>query len=198
MNNKNKSNKSNNKPNTEINSKTRLRDIKDPEERKKIYKEAREEGKHTQSKAIQTQAHNLIPLNERSEEEAREIRRKGAIALNKLKGEKKNAKQILDTILPLYANKATIKANDGIPEDIKEEILAKNINITQYDLLFMAQLYQAQQGNVKSAEFIASHYGDVVVKETHNVNDNISEADKKLIEKLSSRLNIVDVVADQE
>ena len=185
--------KDNNISSTTITSKTRLRDIENAEERKRIYREAREEGKHTQSKAIQAQARNLIPLNERSEEEAREIRRKGAEALNRLKGEKKNAKQILDTLLPIYADKNAIISNEVIPQDIKDTIIKHNMKITQYDLIMLSQIYQAQQGNVKSAEFIANHYGDIVVKETHNINESISEADKQLINNLKDRLNIIDV-----
>lgn len=184
---------------TEITNKTRLRDIEDAEERKRIYKEARENGAYKDNKAITATARNLIPLNERSPEEAREIRRKGAEALHKLKGERKNAKQILDEILPIYANTSAIVSNETIPEDIKSELLSnKNIKITQYHLIMLSQIYQAQNGNVKAAEFIRDTFGDKPINETHNINESISEADKQLINNLKDRLNIVDIPADQD
>lgn len=178
-----------NKSNTEP---RRLRDIEDKEERKRIYREARAD-KTKYNKSITASANNLKPINERSEEEQREIRRKGAEAVNKLKGERKNAKQILEQILPIYANINAIKESEYIPKDLKDTILNKKINITQYDLVMMAMLYKAQNGDVKASEYIRDTYGDKPVNEVHNVNETITEADKELINKLSKRLNIVDV-----
>ena len=180
----------NDKP-TEITSKTRLQDISSKEERQKAFREAKE-GKHKENKHLQAVAKNLIPLNERSEEEARAIRRKGAEAVNQLKGERKNAKQILDSLLPLYANKDAISQNDNIPSDVKQQILDKNIKITQYDLIMLSMIHRAQNGDVKASEFIANRFGDIVQKDI-KVTETMSESDKKLIEKLSNRLNIVDV-----
>ena len=57
-------------------------------------------------------------------------------------------------------------------------------------------IYKAQNGDVKASEYISNHYGDVVTKEVHNVNESISEADKALINKLSDRLNISRDVID--
>lgn len=170
--------------------KNNFQTIKDPELRKKKWKEAKEQGKHIQDKNLQASVKNLIPLNERDPEEAREIRRKGALALNKLKGERKTAKQILNDLLPLYANVDAIVNNDTIPEDIKKEIIKKKIDVTQYDLIMMAQIYQAQQGNYKSAEFIRDTFGDKPITETHNINETITQADRDLIAKLSARMGI--------
>lgn len=157
------------------------------EERKELYQKAKSgELDHKQYKSL---SKNLIPLNERPIEEQREIRRKGWESMMQLKGERKNAKQILDNLLPLFANNNAINENDTIPIDIKQEILKKNIKITQYDLIMLSQIYQAQNGNTKAAEFIASHNGDIVSKEI-NLNQGISEADKQLLEKLNKRLGI--------
>lgn len=183
--------------NIEITNKTRMRDIEDPELRKKIYKEVKE-GKHKDNKGLQAIARNIIPLTERSPEEAREIRRKGAEATNKLRGERKTAKQILNTLLPLYANTSAITSNDNIPEDIKSEILKKKIDITQYDLIMLAMIKKAQQGDVKASEFVRDTFGDVVVKEVHNVNESMSQADKELIRNISERLGIANDALDME
>lgn len=169
-----------------------IRNIEDAAERKKVFKEVRQ-GKAKGSKQIEAAAKNLIPLNERTPEEAAEIRRKGAMAVNQLRGEKKNAKQILDALLPIYANDSAIKNNNTIPEDIKEMIIKKNIKVTQYDLLYMSMLYEAQHGNVKAAEYIRDTNGEKPINETHNINETISESDKALIKNLQERLNIVDI-----
>lgn len=185
------SNKDKGKEEIKIDKHTRLKDIEDPLLRKQIFKEAKE-GKYQDNKHLQVVTKNLIPINERPIEEQKEIRRKAAEATNKIKGEKKNAKQILDNLLPIYANKDAIKDNDCIPLDIKKQILDKNIQITQYDLIMLAQIHQAQQGNTKASEFIRDTYGDKPVNETHNVNEIMTQADKDLINKLSNRLNIKD------
>ena len=62
----------------------------------------------------------------------------------------------------------------------------------------LSQIYQAQNGNVKAAEFIRDTFGDKPINETHNINETISEADKQLINNLKDRLNIVDIPADQD
>ena len=171
----------------------RINDIDTSEERKRAFKECKEgKGKYKDNKQIKAITKNLIPLTERTEEEQKEIRRKGWESMMSLKGERKNAKQILDELLPLFANTDAITENDTIPVDIKKTILDKNIKITQYHLIMLSQIYQAQNGNVKSAEFIANHFGDIVQKDI-KVTETMSESDKKLIEKLSNRLNIVDV-----
>lgn len=165
------------------------------EDRKKLFQESKQgTADHKQYKSL---SKNLIPLNERSPEEQKAIRRKAAEATNRIKGEKKTAKQILDTLLPLYANNTAINNNEGIPEDVKAEILKHNIKITQYDLIMLAQIYQAQQGNTKAAEFIAAHNGDIVQKDL-KITQGISDADKMLLQKLQTRLNIEGTAADQE
>lgn len=161
------------------------------EERQELFEKAKNgEIEHKQYKSL---SKNLIPLNQRSEEERKAIQRKGWEAMMNLKGERKNAKQILDSLLPLYANNNAINENDSIPIDIKKEILSKNIKITQYDLIMLSMIYKAQNGDVKSAEFVANHYGDIVTKEV-NIKDSMSESDRKLIEKLSKRMGLDEVI----
>lgn len=144
-------------------------------------------------KQIKQGIKNLIPLNQRTEEEQKAIRKKGWEKMMEIKGEKKNAKQILDDLLPLFANDTAIDSNELIPNDIKQLIKNRNIKLTQYDLIMLAMIGKAQQGDVKASEYISNHFGDVVTKEVHNVNDNMSESDRQLIKNLKERLNIIDI-----
>lgn len=172
-----------------------IKKISDPETRKEIYKKV--ESGEIHHKQLEASKKNLVPLNKRSPEEAAAIRRKGWEAMTQLKGERKTAKQSLDQFLPIFANDP---ANDeNIPEDIKKLLKDnKNVKVTQYDLIMLSMIAQARNGNVKAAEYIRDTYGDKPINETHNINETISEADKKLIEKLSSRLNIVDIPGSGE
>lgn len=169
-----------------------------PKDAKKMTKEERQiitEGvkngtiKHKQ---IEQGIKNLIPLNKRSPEERKEIARKGALALKEIRGERKNAKQILEELLPIYAKDSAIDDNELISDDIKRTIKENNIKLTQYDLIMLAMISKAQLGDVKASEYISNHFGDTVVKETHNINESISVSDKALIDKISKRLNIVE------
>ena len=172
--------------------KTNLKHIESKEERQKAFKDIREGKTKGYSKQVINQCKNLKPLNERDPEEAKAIRRKGAEAINKARGEKKNAKQILDEILPLFANRDTIRSSDSIPEDIKQEILRRNIDVTHYHLVYLALLSEAEKGNVKAIETLRDTAGDKPITETHNLNEIITESDKALIEKIGKRLNIQD------
>lgn len=168
--------------------------VKDPEKRKYLYKEIIENGiDHKQAIAQHNNLSksNLKELDKTDPERAKEIRRKGWEAMQQIRGEKKNAKQCLDQFLPLYASNTA--SDENIPDDVKR-LLEKNkdIKVTQYDLIMLSMINQARNGNVKAAEYIRDTYGDKPTQEIHNVNEVITEADKKLIEKLQNRLNIID------
>ena len=61
------------------------------EDRKELYKKCKEgKAEHKQYNSL---SKNIIPLTERTEEEARAIRQKGWKAMMELKGERKNAKR---------------------------------------------------------------------------------------------------------
>ena len=157
------------------------------EERKEIYKKVKA-GELTDHKQAQTY-NNLIPLNQRPPEEQKAIRQKAYAKMKEVVGEKKSAKESLETLLPIFANDT---ANDeNIPKDIRD-ILDKNkdIKVTQYDLIMLSMINQARNGNTRAAEFIRDTYGDKPINETHNVNEIITEADKALIDKIGRRLGV--------
>ena len=149
-------------------------------------------------KQIKASLNNLVPMSSRPEEEQRAIRRKGWEKMTELKGERKTAKQILDNLLPIFASDSATDNNDSISDDIKRLIKKHNVKLTQYDLIMLAMISRAQNGDVKAASYISDHFGDVVVKETHNVNESISQADKDLIRNISDRLGIANDIIDIE
>lgn len=170
-----------------------IKQIKDKAERKEIYKKVVSGEIH--HKQLETAKKNLIPLSERTEEEQKAIRRKGWEKMMEIKGERKTAKESLEQFLPLFAN--NVASDENIPQDVRDLIRDnKEVKVTQYDLIMLSMINQARNGNIKAAEFIANHYGDVVVKESHHINEVVSASDKALIEKISQRLNIIDIKED--
>ena len=87
------------------------------------------------------QSENLIPLNQRSEEEAREIQAKGG----KAAGETRRRKKLLKDA-----------ANDLLDEIIKN---AKGDEKLGSEALIMAQFEKALQGDTKAAEYIRDTAG---------------------------------------
>lgn len=157
-------------------------------ERKEIYKMLKE-GLIEPVGILKSWKNNMRPLNTVPPEEALEIRRKGQLAQQELRGEKKTAKQSLDTFLPLFiSNPANIEAN--VPEDIIAAIKRSKVKVTQYDLVCLSMLAKAQQGNVKAAEWIRDTYGDKPIDQTHITADIITEADRALIANIAARTGI--------
>ena len=165
-----------------------IKEIK-KEDRHEIYEKVKSgEIKHKQ---IEASINNLKPFNQMSEEEAYKIRRKGWEAMQKIKGERKTAKESLEQFLPLFAE--NIADDENIPQEIKDLIKDnKEIKVTQYDLIMLSMINQARQGSVKAAEYIRDTYGDRPIKESHTINETISVSDKALIDKIANRLNIID------
>jgi hypothetical protein len=87
------------------------------------------------------QSENLIPLNQRSEEDARALRAKGG----KAAGEAKRRKKLLKDA-----------ANDLLDEIIKN---AKGDEKLGSEALIMAQFKKALQGDTKAAEYIRDTAG---------------------------------------
>ena len=102
---------------------------------------------------------NLIPLNERTKEEQREIARKGGIASGKARRKKKLLRQILDEIGESRLNTDEAK---GIAK-----ALSMNKRDVTYDVAIMFKaVNEALGGNIKAMEFIRDTRGQ------NNKNDN--------------------------
>lgn len=166
------------------------------DERHKLFTEAK--AGNSEHKQYNSLAKNLIPINSRPEEEQLAIRRKGWEKMMQIKGDKKSAKRILDDFLPIYATNLALNENSAITDDLKALIKKHNIKITQYDLIMLAMISKAQQGDVKASAYISDLYGDIRTKEIRNVNDVMSQADKELINNIADRLGISTDILDAD
>ena len=102
---------------------------------------------------------NLIPLNERTKEEQREIARKGGIASGKARRKKKLLRQILDEI-------GESRLNTDEAKDIAKALSINKRDVT-YDVAIMFKaVNEALDGNIKAMEFIRDTRGQ------NNKNDN--------------------------
>lgn len=102
---------------------------------------------------------NLIPLNERTKEEQREIARKGGIASGKARKKKKLLRQILDEI-----GESRLNTNEA--KDIAKALSINKRDVT-YDVAIMFKaVNEALGGNIKAMEFIRDTRGQ------NNKNDN--------------------------
>ena len=102
---------------------------------------------------------NLIPLNERTKSEQREIARKGGIASGKARRKKKLLRQILDEI-----GESRLNTNEA--KDIAKALSINKRDVT-YDVAIMFKaVNEALGGNIKAMEFIRDTRGQ------NNKNDN--------------------------
>lgn len=102
---------------------------------------------------------NLIPLNERTKEEQREIAKKGGIASGKARRKKKLLRQILDEI-------GESRLNTDEAKDIAKALSMNKRDVT-YDVAIMFKaVNEALGGNIKAMEFIRDTRGQ------NNKNDN--------------------------
>lgn len=95
---------------------------------------------------------NLIPLNERTKSEQREIARKGGIASGKARRKKKLLRQILDEI-------GESRLNTDETKDIAKALSINKRDVT-YDVAIMFKaVNEAMNGNIKAMEFMRDTRG---------------------------------------
>ena len=128
-----------------------------------------------------------VPFNQMDPEKVKEIRRKGAEAVNQLHGEKKTAKQALASVLTLKATDEVVKAADIDPK-IAERLKRDNPNATLYDLIQAVAVGRALEGNVKAMEYVRDTHGDAPIKQIEVTENITTDADRELMRQLSERL----------
>lgn len=100
---------------------------------------------------------NIIKANrERTSEEARENGRKGGIASGKARREKREFKEILETIMDM-----NIKSGRGADvENIKSiaDVSGKNIKVK--DAIALAMVQKAAKGDIRAAEWVRDMLGE--------------------------------------
>ena len=121
-------------------------------------------------------------------EKAREIRRKGAEAINKLHGEKKTAKQALEQILTLKVDDEILATAD-VPDELVKRLKRTNPDATLYDLIQLVAVGRAVSGSLKGYELIRDTYGDKPVDKVDISADVTTEADRALMASIASRLD---------
>ena len=95
---------------------------------------------------------NLIPMNERTEDEQREIARKGGIESGKARRRKRTMKEAAQIALnaPVSAEKAELLKKYGIAEQ----------DCTNLMLIMVKAVQMATDGNLKAAEFVRDILGE--------------------------------------
>lgn len=129
-----------------------------------------------------------IPFNQMDEKTAKEIRQKGQKAVVKLRGEKKNVKQVLDNLLTLKATEDILNETELSPQLI-ERLKRSTKDATLYDVLGAVALGKALDGNVKAMEFIRDSYGDKPTDKVAIDGSNlVTDQDRILLQQIADRL----------
>ena len=129
-----------------------------------------------------------VPFNQMPEDKVREIRRKGAEAVNKLHGEKKTAKQSIERILTLKVDDNIIAGADIDPK-VAEKLKRDNPNATLYDLIQAVAVGRALDGNIKAMEYVRDTHGDKPTDKIDISGQIMSDSDRALLENVSARLD---------
>ena len=96
---------------------------------------------------------NLIPMNERSKTEARELGRKGGIESGRVRKQNADIKKRLREI-------ASMALNDGEIADIKTLADAKGANLSISDALVVKLVTMALSGNIKAMNKVMELLGN--------------------------------------
>ena len=97
---------------------------------------------------------NLIPMTELTEDEQREMARKGGVASGKARREKRDRKQIASELLDLTVSGAGI-------DKIKKFFNMKNVELTAYDTMFLSCMMKAmQKGDANALEKLLKIAGE--------------------------------------
>jgi len=169
------------------NRRQRKRDAERDENGKSIYEKVI--SGEIEPEGVQKGWKNLkpIPITERSPEERQEIQRKGAEALNKIKGEAKTAKESLDRMLSILVTDGIMNKAD-IETDLAERLKRENPSMTLYDAVNAVALGRALAGNMKAAEYIRDTRGDAPVKQIEVTENITTEQDRQLLQQINDRL----------
>ena len=106
---------------------------------------------------------NLIPFNERTEEEQRKIQRKGGIASGKARREKADLKKKVNEILSM----------DVFSPHLKEMLEEKGLSATNQTAVVTVLLQKALKGDMRAIELLAKMNGNEGTK------DNLDKKEQK-------------------
>lgn len=166
-----------------------------PETEKSIYQkiidgEQQPEGSQKGWKNLKPEKYNFAVMDP---EKRSEISRRGAEALNKIKGEKRTAKEALENILTLRVNDKIINAADIEPE-LAERLKRAGVDITLYDLIQLVAAGRAVGGNMKAYELIRDTYGDKPIDRVEVTENITTDADRAMLRQIAERLQAAETV----
>ena len=170
-----------------------------PEKEKSLFWQIKDgerepEGIQKGWKNLNPEKYNLKTMDP---EKAAEIRRKGAEAVNAMKGEKRTAREALENILTLKATESIINGADLEPE-LAERLKRSGINITIYDLLQLVAVGRAAGGNMKAYELIRDTYGDKPIERVEVTENVTTEQDREMLRQISERLKAAEITVIQD
>ena len=128
-----------------------------------------------------------VPFDKMDPEKHREIARKGQAAMRELHGEKKTARQSLESILTLKATEEIMTAADIDPK-VSEKLRRDNPNATIYDLIQAVAVGKALDGSIRAAEYVRDTHGDKPVDRHEISADIMTDQDRNLLETINQRL----------
>lgn len=99
---------------------------------------------------------NLVPLNERTKNEQREIQRKGGIASGAKRREKADLKKKVNQILEM----------DVFSPQLKETLEEKGLSATNQTAVVTVLLQKALKGDMRAIELLAKMNGNEGTKDT--------------------------------
>lgn len=129
---------------------------------------------------------NLIPFNDLTQEEQRQIARAGGKASGEARRKKKELRERCKVLLEMMPNKELIVKSLGKDAELPE-------GADNYDLM-MAKMIQVAmlEGNVKAAEFVRDSAGDKPTEKSE-VNASVMTAkDLEILQNVNSRLSAAD------
>lgn len=134
---------------------------------------------------------NLRPggFSKIDKDELREISKRGQEKSLEVRRQKKTAKECLDSVLSLEVTDEII-AGAELPDDLKEQLIAKNPHITMYELIQLVSVGLAVGGDLKAVEYVRDTYGDKPTNKVSVSNEDImTDADRALMKQIQERLD---------
>lgn len=139
---------------------------------------------------LQTEKYSFATMDPKKRSE---ISRKGAEAVNKIRGEKRTAKEALENILTLRVTDSIIDKSDLDPE-LADRLKRAGVDITLYDLIQLVAAGRAAGGNMKAYELIRDTYGDMPVKQIELTENITTEQDREMMRTIAERLKNAEAV----
>lgn len=134
---------------------------------------------------------NIIPVTERSPEEAKEIARRGAAAARAIKAKRKSIREIYDVLLQLPASDEMIQgtcADQRIQNVAVATAKEQGIDLSVYDAIALAQAVRAAKGDTGAAAFVRDSAGDKPTDKQQV--DLLTPEDAAVTRKLAEKMGI--------